>query len=70
MKSNVQRQRKTDAETAELLKVFDNVRTDEMRLVHCISHLIGIFEMEQDPSRRDQSLGFASTENLPPVQAP
>ena len=29
MKSNVQRQQEADAKSAELLKIFDDVRTDE-----------------------------------------
>ena len=61
MNSNIQRQREADAKTAELLKIFDDVRTAVMTLVQYISRLMGIFEMEQAPSRRDQSLGFAGS---------
>lgn len=35
MKANVQRQREADAKTAELLKIFHDVRTDGMARVDC-----------------------------------
>ena len=63
-KSNVQRQGEADAKSAELLETFDDVCTIGMTLARCISRLIGMCEMEQDPSRRDQSLGLASGRKL------